>query len=114
MSHIYASGTLAADMHANVAAEATGSARARRLYERTDDPGMKDMWSFLIARDRSQGLSIDGRGEFSLRRAELLGEEPILSSPGAHSYTKPSRSSAAPASRRRPATPSGLSGWAAE
>jgi manganese catalase len=51
MSHIYASGNLAADMYANIAAEATGRALACRLYELTDDPGMKDMWSFLIARD---------------------------------------------------------------
>ena len=51
MSHIYASGNLAADMHANVTAEATGRVLATRLYELTDDPGMKDMLSFLIARD---------------------------------------------------------------
>jgi Mn-containing catalase len=51
MSHIYASGNLAADMYANVTAEATGRLLATRLYELTDDPGMKDMWSFLIARD---------------------------------------------------------------
>jgi Mn-containing catalase len=51
MSHVYASGNLAADMYANVTAEATGRALATRLYELTDDPGMKDMLSFLIARD---------------------------------------------------------------
>lgn len=50
-SHVYASGNLAADMYANVAAESTGRVLACRLYEMTDDPGMKDMWSFLIARD---------------------------------------------------------------
>ncbi|MDX1218287.1 catalase [Sinorhizobium medicae] len=51
MSHIYASGNIAADMVANVAAESTGRALAVRLYEITDDPGMKDMLSYLIARD---------------------------------------------------------------
>ncbi|MDX2382985.1 catalase [Sinorhizobium medicae] len=51
MSHIYASGNIAADMVANVAAESTGRALAVRLYEMTDDPGMKDMLSYLIARD---------------------------------------------------------------
>ena len=51
MSHIYASGNLAADMYANVAAESTGRVLATRLYQMTDDPGMKDMLSFLIARD---------------------------------------------------------------
>ncbi|GEM45112.1 manganese catalase family protein [Deinococcus cellulosilyticus] len=50
-SHVYASGNLAADMYANVTAEATGRALATRLYHLTDDPGMKDMLSFLIARD---------------------------------------------------------------
>ena len=50
-SHIYASGNLAADMYANTTAEATGRALAVRLYGMTDDPGMKDMLQFLIARD---------------------------------------------------------------
>lgn len=50
-SWVVASGNLAADMHANVMAEATGRVLATRLYEMTDDPGMKDMLSFLIARD---------------------------------------------------------------
>lgn len=51
MSHIYASGNIAADMYCNVAAESTGRALAVRLYNATQDPGMKDMLSFLIARD---------------------------------------------------------------
>jgi Mn-containing catalase len=50
-SHVYASGNIAGDMYANVAAEATGRVLATRLYNMTDDPGMKDMLSFLIARD---------------------------------------------------------------
>jgi manganese catalase len=51
MSHIYASGNLAGDMYCNVAAEATGRTLACRLYNMTNDPGMKDMLSFMIARD---------------------------------------------------------------
>lgn len=51
MSHIYASGNIAADMTANVAAETTGRTLAVRLYNMTDDTGMKDMLSYLIARD---------------------------------------------------------------
>jgi Mn-containing catalase len=51
MSHIYASGNIAADMTANVAAESTGRVLAVRLYNLTNDPGMKDMLSYLIARD---------------------------------------------------------------
>ncbi len=51
MSHIYASGNIAADMYCNVAAEATGRVLAVRLYNATKDPGMKDMLHFMIARD---------------------------------------------------------------
>jgi len=51
MSHVYASGNIAADMHANVTAESTGRVLAVRLYNMTNDPGMKDMLAFLIARD---------------------------------------------------------------
>jgi Mn-containing catalase len=50
-SHVYASGNIAGDMYANVAAEATGRVLATRLYNMTDDAGMKDMLAFLIARD---------------------------------------------------------------
>ncbi|MBB3175137.1 Mn-containing catalase [Endobacter medicaginis] len=51
MSHIYASGNLAADMYCNVAAESTGRVLAVRLYNAAHDQGMKDMLSFMIARD---------------------------------------------------------------
>lgn len=50
-SHVYASGNIAADMYANVTAESSGRVLATRLYNMTDDAGMKDMLSFLIARD---------------------------------------------------------------
>jgi Mn-containing catalase len=50
-SHVYASGNIAGDMYANVTAEATGRTLATRLHSMTDDPGMKDMLAFLIARD---------------------------------------------------------------
>jgi len=51
MSHVYATGNLVADMMANATAESGGRVLASRLYNMTDDPGMKDMLSFLIARD---------------------------------------------------------------
>ena len=51
LSHVYATGNLAADMMANVTAESGGRVLASRLYNMTDDAGMKDMLSFLIARD---------------------------------------------------------------
>src|SRR3954470_271267 len=44
-------GNLLANMRANVAAEAIGRSLASRLREMTDDPGMIDLLSFLIARD---------------------------------------------------------------
>ena len=50
-SNVYASGNIAGDMYANVTAEATGRTLATRLYTMTNDPGMKDMLSYLIARD---------------------------------------------------------------
>ena len=50
-SHVYASGNAAADMLANATAESTGRMLAVQLYRMTDDPGMKDMLSFMIARD---------------------------------------------------------------
>jgi len=50
-SWVVATGNLAADMHANVMAESSGRVLASRLYAMTDDHGMKDMLSFLIARD---------------------------------------------------------------
>lgn len=50
-SWIVSSGNIAADMYANVMAESTGRCLACRLHQMTDDPGMKDMLSFLIARD---------------------------------------------------------------
>ena len=132
MSHIYASGNLAADMTANVAAESTGRVLAVRLYNMTSDPGMKEMLRFLISRDTmhqnqwmavledmggisenfpipnthphddqleeftyttlgfeadgsepvagrwSEGQSIDGRGTFTARPMEPLGDEPKL------------------------------------
>ncbi len=50
-SHVYASGNAAADMLANATAESTGRMLAVQLYRMTDDPGMKDMLKYLIARD---------------------------------------------------------------
>lgn len=50
-SHVYASGNIAADMLANVTAESTGRMLAVRLHNMTEDKGMKDMLSFLVARD---------------------------------------------------------------
>ena len=141
-SHVYASGNIAADMYANVTAEATGRALACRLFELTDDPGMKDMLRFLIARDTmhqnqwlavieelggpsavmpipnsfpqseqlqdvaydffstgvegvepplgrfTSGPSIDGKGEFRVRLAQPMGQEPKLGAPLPQAYAQ--------------------------
>src|SRR3954447_17280600 len=68
-------GNLIANMRANVAAEAIGRTLAVRLLELTDDPGMKDMLNFLIARDtmhQQQWLAV----------LEELGPEMATNAPG--------------------------------
>jgi Mn-containing catalase len=70
-----AGGNLIANMRANVAAEAIGRTLATRLLELTDDPGMKDMLKFLIARDtmhQQQWLAV----------LEELGPEQATNAPG--------------------------------
>ncbi|WP_433697252.1 manganese catalase family protein [Nocardiopsis sp. CA-288880] len=49
--YIVASGNLLADFRANVAAEAQGRLQTARLYNMTDDPGVKEMLQFNLARD---------------------------------------------------------------
>ncbi|MBQ0901197.1 manganese catalase family protein [Micromonospora sp. U21] len=48
---ITASGNLMADFHLNVTAEAQGRLQVARLFNMTDDPGVKQMLRFLLARD---------------------------------------------------------------
>ncbi|MDP9793353.1 Mn-containing catalase [Catenuloplanes nepalensis] len=50
-SYITASGNLMADFQLNVTAEAQGRLQVARLYHMTDDPGVKQMLRFLLARD---------------------------------------------------------------
>lgn len=49
--YIIAGGNLLADMRSNLHAESQGRLQAVRIYEMTDDRGIKDMLSYLIARD---------------------------------------------------------------
>ncbi|HEY4552664.1 MAG TPA: manganese catalase family protein [Bacillaceae bacterium] len=49
--YMVASGNLLADFRMNLTAESQGRLQVVRLYEMTDDPGVRDMLSFLIARD---------------------------------------------------------------
>lgn len=50
-AYVTASGNLLADMTANVNAEMQGRVQVARLYHMTDDPGIRDLLSFLLARD---------------------------------------------------------------
>ena len=84
MSHIYASGNIAADMYCNVAAESTGRVLATRLYNAAHDQGMKDMLHFMIARDtmhQEQWLAV----------IEELGEQASLPIPNSFPQAKESQ-----------------------
>lgn len=48
---IIASGNLLADFRSNLHAESQGRLQAVRMYEMSNDPGVKDTLSFMIARD---------------------------------------------------------------
>ncbi len=50
-NYIVASGNLMADFYSNIQAEAQGRLQAVRMYELSDDPGVKDTLSYMIARD---------------------------------------------------------------
>lgn len=50
-SYITASGNLLADFTANANAEMQGRVQVARLYNMTDDAGVRDLLSFLLARD---------------------------------------------------------------
>ncbi len=50
-SFLTASGNLLADFQANANAEMQGRVQAARLYHATEDKGVRDLLSFLIARD---------------------------------------------------------------
>ena len=49
--YVASSGNLLADFRANLNAESQGRLQAARLYEMTDDAGVREMLAFLIARD---------------------------------------------------------------
>src|SRR3954463_4764382 len=50
-SYVIASGNLLADFTANANAEMQGRLQVARLYHMTDDAGVRDLLSFLLARD---------------------------------------------------------------
>ncbi|SDK20677.1 Mn-containing catalase [Actinopolyspora mzabensis] len=54
--YIVSSGNLLADFRVNVAAESQGRLQTARLYNMTDDPGIKEMLKFNLARDTMHQL----------------------------------------------------------
>lgn len=50
-AYITASNNMLADFRYNVTAESQGRTQVARLYELTDDPGVRDMLAFMLARD---------------------------------------------------------------
>ncbi|WP_153393008.1 manganese catalase family protein [Ornithinicoccus halotolerans] len=50
-AYVTASGNLMADFTANANAEMQGRIQVARLYHMTDDPGVRDLLAFLLARD---------------------------------------------------------------
>ena len=85
MSHIYASGNIAADMTANIMAESTGRVLAVRLYNMTSDPGMKDMLQFLIARDAMH------QNQWKAALEELGGDKGAFPIPNSHPQSEETR-----------------------
>ena len=49
--YIVGSGNLLADFHFNVTAESQGRLQVSRLYNMTNDAGIRDMFSYMLARD---------------------------------------------------------------
>jgi len=76
-SYITASGNLLADFTANANAEMQGRLQVARLYHMTDDHGVKDLLSFLLARDTMhQNQWIAAAAEL---RAEKMEDLPVPS-----------------------------------
>ena len=76
-SYVWGTGNLLADFRANVALESTGRLNLCRLYQLSDDRGVRDMLAFLIARDTMH------QNQFLAAAAELeesgLEETPVPS-----------------------------------
>lgn len=72
-SYLTGSGNLLADFQANANAEMQGRVQAARLYHMTDDHGVRDLLSFLIARDTMhQNMWLAAVAELQEEGAELL------------------------------------------
>lgn len=72
-SYVTASGNLLADFMSNANAEMQGRLQVARLYHMTDDHGVRDMLSFLLARDTMhQNQWIAAARELQAENAESL------------------------------------------
>jgi Mn-containing catalase len=83
--YVTASGNLMADFHYNATAEMQGRLQVSRLYNMTDDPGVKDTLRFLLARDHYhqmqwlkaiEELKVDGLENIPVPEAFPMDEEP--------------------------------------
>lgn len=95
------SGNVVADLYANVNAEMQGRLQAARLYEMTSDTGVRDMLSFLIARDRMH------QNQWLAAIEELGGPTEVMPVPVTFPSRRRSRRSPTPSStsRRTPMAP---------
>ncbi|WP_150307277.1 manganese catalase family protein [Planctomonas psychrotolerans] len=86
-SYITASGNMLADFTSNANGEMQGRVQAARLYHMTDDKGVRDLLSFLIARDTMhQNQWIAAARELQEEKLEQL---PVPSNfPQSKEYTK--------------------------
>jgi Mn-containing catalase len=72
-TYVTASGNLLADFQANANAEMQGRLQVARLYHMTDDNGVRDLLSFLLARDTMhQNMWIAAAAELQEEGAEQL------------------------------------------
>ncbi len=83
--YVTASGNLMADFNYNATAEMMGRLQVARLYNMTDDPGVKDTLRFLLARDHYhqmqwlkaiEELKVDGLENVPVPEAFPMDEEP--------------------------------------
>ena len=83
-AYVTASGNLMADFHYNATAEMQGRLQVARLWNMTDDPGVKDLLRFLLTRDHMhqmqwlkaiEELKADGLEDIPVPEAFPLEEE---------------------------------------
>ncbi|MGD6978667.1 MULTISPECIES: manganese catalase family protein [Citricoccus] len=90
-SYVTASGNLLADMTANLNAEMQGRVQVARLYHMTDDPGIRELLSFLLARDTMHqnqwAAAVRELQEDGLEQMPTPSNFPQSKEAGEHAYT---------------------------